>query len=246
MEREKKRGEQQRSGTPDRRKNWKLKAAASRSGPGNTLEVESRKTRVHTLHPQAARLVARVCPSVCAISAGGGGGHLPGRPARPPGTRGRPASGSKSARGAGVRRGPESVPLGPISPVRNALRPRRLPVALALGSRPLARPGQRREESQHRRGLGPHAPGTAARVSRPRSEARATPRIPRVPKGGAQPPPYLSSSGRRASRPHPAEAPAGGWTEDGPALSPAAEPSRLGQELPVEAWRPAAFPNCPR
>lgn len=94
----KKRGELQ-SGTPDRRENWKLKAAASRSGPGNTLEVESRKTRVHTLHPQAARLAARECPSVCAISAGGGGGHLPGPPARPPGTRGRPASGAKSARG---------------------------------------------------------------------------------------------------------------------------------------------------
>lgn len=62
----KKRGEQRQSGTPDRRKNWKLKAAASRSGPGNTLEVESRKTRVHTLHPQAARLAARERPNVCA------------------------------------------------------------------------------------------------------------------------------------------------------------------------------------
>lgn len=76
----KKRGEQRQSGTPDRRKNWKLKAAASRSGPGNTLEVESRKTRVHTLHPQAAPLAARECAS----STGGGGGHLPGPPARPP------------------------------------------------------------------------------------------------------------------------------------------------------------------
>lgn len=206
----KKRGEQRQSGTPDRRKNWKLKAAASRSGPGNTLEVESRKTRVHTLHPQAARLAARERPSVCVISAGGGGGHLPGPPARPP-------SRDPGTTGFGgqvrARRGPESVPLGQISPVRNALRPRRLPAALALGSRPLARPGQRRGEFQHRRGRGPHASGTAAHASRPRSKARAAPRIPRVPKGGARPPPYLSSSGRRASRPHPAEAPA--LREDG-------------------------------
>lgn len=36
-----------------------------------------------------------------------------------------------------VQQGPETVPLEPISPVRNALRPRRLPTAAALRSRPL-------------------------------------------------------------------------------------------------------------
>lgn len=58
---------------------------------------------------------------------------------RPPGPGGK-LRGAKSA-APSVRRGPESVPLEPISPVRNALRPRRLPTAAALGSCLLGGPG---------------------------------------------------------------------------------------------------------
>ena len=99
---------------------------------GKTPDVESGRP------PFIPRLYGfpRRCLLVCAISAPEGGGHLP---AALPGPR-RQASGAKSA-APSVRRGPESVPLEAISPVRNALRPRRLPTAAALGSRPLRRPG---------------------------------------------------------------------------------------------------------
>lgn len=92
-------------------------------------------------------------PRVCAASAR--------KPDDRPGVLPGPGPPCPRATGGGLRgrsprsRGPETVPLAPISPVRNALRPRRLPAAAALGSRPLGsrgRSGERRGQSQHRRG----------------------------------------------------------------------------------------------
>lgn len=78
----------------------------------------------------------RACACVCARSPLAKEALTYPPPSRP----GRQASGAKSA-APSVRRGPESVPLEPISPVRNALRPRRLPTAAARGSCLLCGPG---------------------------------------------------------------------------------------------------------
>lgn len=141
---------------PDRRKSWKFKVVASLPGRGKSRRWSPGRPRSHATPGRTARRAGAECVLIS-----------------PPPSRaqGRP-SGAKSA--ASERRGPESVPLGPISPVRNALRPRRLPAAAALGSRPA--PGSAaRGQSPHRRGRGPRAParapGAAARVSRPRSAA---------------------------------------------------------------------------
>lgn len=136
--------------------------ASLRVRAGNTPEVESRKTPVHSFIPRPHGFPRR-CQSVCAIFDRKRGGHLP---AALPGPR-RQASGAKSA-APSVRRGPESVPLEPISPVRNALRPRRLPTAAALRSSPLRVPGT----------LGA-APRTATTPSGPQARpptSRSTPR----------------------------------------------------------------------
>lgn len=157
-------------------------------------------------------------------------------PAALPGP-GRQASGAKSA-APSVRRGPESVPLEPISPVRNALRPRRLPTAAALGSRPLRGPGTlgavpRTVTTSSGPQARPPRPGPHPRDGRTGLPApvrglsgasnpirRGATRPPRL-----RSPPYLSFSGRRRRRAageqaHPAEAESGGRTEDGSLAPP--------------------------
>lgn len=157
-------------------------------------------------------------------------------PAALPGPR-RQASGAKSA-APSVRRGPESVPLEPISPVRNALRPRRLPTAAALRSSPLRGPGtlgaaprtvitpsgpQARpprpgpHPGDGRAGLPAPVRGLSGASNPNRRGATRPPRL--------RSPPYLGFSGRRRCRAageqaHPAEAESGGRTEDGPLALP--------------------------
>lgn len=155
---------------------------------------------------------------MCAISARKGGAHLP---AALPGPR-RQASGAKSAAPSG-RRGPESVPLEPISPVRNALRPRRLPKAAALGSRPLRGPGTlgaapRTLTTPSGPQARPPRPARSAPRARPRRSHGPSPRPERrleSPSVGEPPGPRGSGArrtstpqggggaGRRASRPIP-------------------------------------------
>lgn len=192
---------------PDRRKSWKFKVVASLPGRGKSRRWSPGRPRSHATPGRTARRAGAECVLIS-----------------PPPSRaqGRP-SGAKSA--ASVRRGPESVPLGPISPVRNALRPRRLPAAAALGSRPLRTAP--RAASHRTAGAADPAPRGQPRARSPgpgpRPERRLeSPTVGRRPAPAAAAPavPQLLRAAAAGEQAHPAEAEAGGRTEVGPSAPP--------------------------